>query len=291
MLSEKKSSNTLEINRIVCGDSLAVSKTIPDGVIKLIVTSPPYFLARCYGGETLGREPHPQDYLDDLYGFTREFHRILADDGSLYINLGDSYLGTKGFSRNQGKFKRQTDQHYANHKVVKEFGRGAEPDRWLRYKQLLLLPARLAQRMQEYGWILRSQIIWEKTNPLPVHSPDRRYPVYEYIFHFVKCPRYFFDLEIAKQLNHHRDVIRLPVEPFNGHPASFPEALVEPLILTTSRENDLVLDPFAGSGTVCAVAKRHGRQYLGIELNPKYVAFAEQRLANEGRSAAVPCAA
>ena len=153
------------------------------------------------------------------------------------------------------------------------------PDRWLQYKQLLGLPERLMLKMQGYGWILRNKIVWEKPNAMPVFANDRRSPCWEYIYHFTKSAKgYYFDLPLAKELGVDRDVIRVNIQPFENHPASFPEKLIEPLILTTSRPDDVVGDMFLGSGTVAAVGKRLGRRYWGADLNPDYIKDAQRRI-------------
>lgn len=260
------------LNKIICGDSLDLMKKLPDNSVNLVVTSPPYFNCRSYGNETIGREQDPLDYVKNLLEYTNEIKRILSKQGSFYLNIGDVYFGTKGFIRNKGRFARKTDRHYKEHKITKPNGV------YLQYKQLLMLPERVAIGMQEQGWILRNKIIWEKPNPVPSYSPDRRYPVYEHIFHFVKSRRYFFNLDIAKQYNHHRDVIRCGIEPFGNHQATFPEKLIEPLILSTSNENDIVLDPFSGSGTTASVALKNKRNYIGFEINEDYCRYAINRL-------------
>lgn len=259
-------------NKVILGDSLTVMKQIPDNSINLVITSPPYFGCRVYGNETLGRESNPLDYVKNLLSFTTEIKRIISKEGSFYLNIGDIYFGTKGFIRNKGRYARKTDKHYKEHKIVKPDGN------YLQYKQLLMIPERVAIGMQEQGWILRNKIVWEKPNPVPSYSPDRRYPVYEYIFHFVKSRKYYFDLKIAKSLNHHRDIIRCNIEPFYNHQATFPERLIEPLVLTTSKENDILFDPFSGSGTSLVVAAKHNRSYIGIDINPEYVKFSQERL-------------
>ena len=170
--------NQLEpfINKIICSDSEELLKKIPSSSVHLIITSPPYFGCRIYGNETLGREESPLGYVNNLLKFTIELKRVLHKEGSFYLNIGDVYFGTKGFIRNKGRYARKTDIHYKEHKIVK-------PDsKYLQYKQLLMLPERVAIGMQEQGWILRNKIIWEKPNPVPSYSPDRQYPVYE---HFV----------------------------------------------------------------------------------------------------------
>lgn len=239
----------------------------------MVVTSPPYFGCRCYGDETLGREPDPNDYVNNILEFTDGIYRVLSDSGSFYLNVGDVYFGTKGFSRNTGKYSRKTDHHYKEHKLVKQDGK------YLQHKQLLMLPARIAIGMQERGWILRNQIIWEKPNPIPSYSKDRRLPVYEYVYHFVKSKKYHFDYKLAKELGHHRDVIKCGIEAYGVfHQATFPMKLVKPFILTTSKEGDVVLDPFSGAGTVATVCNDLGRKYIGIELSKEYCEVARKRI-------------
>ena len=145
------------INRIICCDALEFAKRLETESVNLIITSPPYFGCRVYGDETLGREEHPKKYVENILSFTSEFKRVLHNEGSFYFNIGDVYFGSKGFSRNKGKYARKTDTHYENHKIVKPDGR------YLQYKQLLMLPERIAVGMQEQGWILRNKIIWGKT--------------------------------------------------------------------------------------------------------------------------------
>lgn len=260
------------LDKIICGDSEHLLKELPDDSINLIITSPPYFGCRVYGNETLGREEHPLEFINNIVKFTKELKRILDKQGSFYLNIGDVYFGTKGFSRNKGRYARKTDKHYIEHKIVKPDGK------YLQYKQLLMIPERIAIEMQEQGWLLRNKIIWEKPNPVPSYSPDRRYPVYEHIFHFVKSRKYFFDLDIAKKLNSHRDIYRNGIEPFGEHQASFPVSLIKPLILTTSKENDIVLDPFIGSGTTAVAAIECNRHYIGFDINEEFCTIAEKRI-------------
>ena len=262
------------INKIICGNSLKLVKELPDNFVNLIITSPPYFGCRVYGNETIGREEHPFEYVTNLLGYTSQLKRVLHKEGSFYLNIGDVYFGTKGFIRNKGTYARKTDKHYKEHKIAKPDGK------YLQYKQLLMLPERVATGMQEQGWILRNKIIWEKPNPVPSYSPDRRYPVYEHIFHFVKSRKYYFDLAIAKRLNNHRDIIRCGIEPFGEHQASYPLSLIKPLILTTSKENNIVLDPFMGSGTTAVACVELNRKYIGFEINEEFCKLAEERILN-----------
>ena len=260
------------INKILCGDCEKLLKYLPNNSINLIITSPPYFGCRVYGNETFGREEHPLNYVDKLVNFFVSLKRILHTEGSFYLNIGDVYFGTKGFIRNKGSYVRKTDHNYKEHKIVKQDGK------YLQYKQLLMLPERIAIGMQENGWILRNKIIWEKPNPCPSYSSDRRLPVYEYIFHFVKSKKYYFDYNTAKKLNHHRDIVVNGIEPFKKHQASFPLSLIKPLIQTTSKEGDVVFDPFIGSGTTAVASLELNRKYVGFEINADYCKLAEERI-------------
>ncbi len=146
-----------------------------------------------------------------------------------------------------------------------------------------MIPERIAIGMQEQGWILRNKIIWEKPNPVPSYSPDRRYPVYEHFFHFVKSRKYYFDLKKAQKINHHRDVIRNGIEPFGSHQATYPLSLIKPFIYTTSKEGDIVLDPFMGSGTTAVACTELNRKFIGFEINPEFCKEAMDRLEENGR--------
>lgn len=262
------------MNSIICIDSLEYMKSMSEQSVNLIITSPPYYNLRQYGNETVGREESPYDYINNLLNFTEEMKRILINEGSCYINLGDVYYGSKGYSRNTGSWKRKTCEHYINNKTPKEDGK------YLQHKQLLLLPERLAIGMQEQGWILRNKIIWQKLNPLPVMANDRVMPTYENIYFFSKKKRYYFNKEMSKKIGWTKDIVTLPVKKFQGHEASFSENLIEPFILVSSKVNDVVFDPFAGSGTTLVVAKKHGRKYLGCEINEEYIKLSQERLIN-----------
>ena len=259
------------IDKITLGDSIELLKKLEANSVDLIITSPPYFGCRQYGNETIGREDNPLTYVDAFLKFTPLIKQALSPTGSFYLNIGDIYFGTKGFSRNTGKYARSTDTHYKEHKICKQDGKV------LQYKQLLMLPSRVAIGMQEQGWLLRNDIIWHKPNAIPSFSKDRRLPRYEHIFHFVKSSKYFFDYERAKEMDFHRDIINQNVKPFKEHKASFPVEMIERLILTTSQRGDVILDPFIGSGTTAMAAEKHDRRYIGFEINPEYVAISRKR--------------
>lgn len=256
----------LQLNKCWPEDCITTMTThMPANCIDLVITSPPYFGCRVYGNETLGREESPRDYITHLVDVAQHVKRVLKPGGTFYLNVGDVYFGSKGFSRNAGTWARKTDHHYKEHKICKPDGK------YIQHKQLLLLPSRIAIAMQDDGWILRNDIIWEKTNPLPASARDRRLPCYEHVFHFVKSRKYFYSENTAKKISSNRDVFRTGLKPFGKHPAAFTAALIEPLVLTSSRKGGIVYDPFMGSGTTAVVASVHKRKWIGSEINEEYV--------------------
>jgi site-specific DNA-methyltransferase (adenine-specific) len=259
--------------QILEGDCLARLADIEDGTVQTCVTSPPYYGLRDYGVEgQIGLEASPDAYIARLVDIFREVRRVLASDGTLWINIGDSY------------------------------GAG---------KQLLMVPARLALALQADGWVLRQDIIWHKPNPMPESVKDRCTKAHEYVFLLSKSEKYFYDADAVKEnavcdrmrgpalhadlksTNGNGGLSRREPQPFRNrrsvwtvttssykgaHFAVFPPALVEPCILAGSRPGDLVLDPFNGSGTTGQVALQNGRRYVGCELNAEYVKLTFERL-------------
>lgn len=185
-------------NRVFFESCQETMARMDDNIIQTIYTSSPYWGLRSHGAAIdgdpeLGRESDPRDYVENVAAVMREAKRVLRPTGSLFLQLGDTYFGTKGFHSHRGARARQTQRHYAEpHQIVKPDGR------YIQHKQLLLLPSRIAARLQDDGWILRNQILWIKTNPQPVTACDRAMPCYEYIFHFVKARRYDYDQDLAK---------------------------------------------------------------------------------------------
>ncbi len=246
-----------------CQDTMA---RMDDDSLDLVVTSPPYFGCRKYSdGEELGREPDPREYVQNIVDITSDIKRVLKPTGTFYLNLGDCFFGTKGYSRNKGDRVRRADEHYAiPHEICKTDGK------YIQNKQLLMLPSRVAIAMQDNGWVLRNDIIWSKSNPQPCISKDRRMPSFEHIFHFVKARKYYFNYELSKELKMNKDHFSCSVKPFRKHLAAFTRRIVEPLILVSSEPGDVVYDPFMGSGTTALIALEHGRQYIGSEVVPQY---------------------
>lgn len=313
------------MGRIICGDALETLRTMDAESVQCVVTSPPYWGLRDYGiAGQLGLERTPEEYVAHMVEVFREVRRVLRTDGTLWLNLGDSYASAWARKRRNVVGKGSPDADVERGRV----GDG------LKEKDLCGIPWRLAFALQADGWYLRSDIIWHKPNPMPESVTDRPTKAHEYLFLLAKSKRYYYDAEAIKEsatepakrcgknsranvgrdLAHGtakqdaiglrryvgfnrrydfenppndrnaRSVWTVATAHFSGaHFATFPEALVEPCIRAGTKPGDTVLDPFMGAGTVGLVAVRLGREYLGIELNPKYVEMAERRLRDKVR--------
>ena len=325
--------------QIIVGDCRDVLAKMESEPVRCIITSPPYFGLRDYEhGDQIGLESAPDEYVAELVAVFHEARRVLADDGTLWLNLGDSYVtapkGSGGVSGLGGRPNLPSVRRNA-------------PE--LKQKDLIGAPWRVALALQTDGWYLRSDIIWAKPNPLPESVTDRCTKSHEYLFLLSKSARYFYDAkaisedavtgsngsefdtgktgehQLGRAQKRHdpgqertawaapgqtaqmtkrarsrfgdskpdneyesagrrnkRDVWTIPTRSFTGaHFAVMPTALVEPCVLAGSQEGDLVLDPFAGSGTVGVVALRHQRNFVGIELNPEYAKMAVERIKDD----------
>ena len=266
------------MNKIINADALEAMRTLPDSCCRTCITSPPYYGLRDYGtAGQIGLEDTPDQYIENLVKIFREVRRVLKDDGTLWVNIGDSYT----------------------------------------QKNLNGIPWLLAFALRSDGWYLRSDIIWQKPNAMPESVKDRPTRAHEYIFLLSKSPRYYYDAEAVKEpavgfynaapagsagtgkpnarrrgnsrtfrgggaesgKRNRRSVWTLATRPYKGaHFATFPEELARPCVLAGSRPGDTVLDPFAGSGTTGAVAAQEGRDFIGIEINPDYCEIIRQRL-------------
>ena len=267
--------------RVICGDALEILKTLQDESVNCCVTSPPYWGLRDYGVDgQLGLENTPEGYVERLVGIFMEVRRVLREDGTVWLNLGDSY----------------------------------------KEKNLVGIPWRVAFALQADGWLLRSDIVWSKTCGMPESVRDRPTKSHEHIFLLSKSKSYYYDYEAiqepvadsslqryergrsddhkwadggpgnqtcAKTLEHmvgndkrnKRDVWTISPKPFKeAHFAVFPPDLIRPCVLAGCPEGGTVLDPFFGAGTTGLVAKQEGRGYIGIELNPEYVEMARARI-------------
>lgn len=299
--------------RILNGDCRDVLKTLPDESVHCVVTSPPYFGLRDYGVDgQIGLEATPDAFVAEMVAVFREVRRVLRLDGTLWLNLGDSYNAHPGQ-------RKTTDK--AGEKQRSDTGSVGAPSRYvpgLKPKDLIGIPWRVAFALQADGWWLRQDIIWSKPNPMPESVTDRCTKAHEYLFLMAKSERYFYDAEAIKEASaqperagileksfstsdsisslrqdvgravmrtehrNKRSVWHVATAPFSeAHFATFPPALIEPCIKAGCREGGTVLDPFGGAGTTGLVADRLGRSAILIELNPDYAAMAERRIKSE----------
>ena len=309
------------MNKIIVGNAIEVLKELPDCYVDCCITSPPYLGLRDYGvNGQIGLENSIEDYINRLTDIFREVRRVLKNDGTLWLNVGDSYVSN--------------NSEYSNCKR----------------KDLIGIPWLLAFALRNDGWYLRQDIIWEKPNAMPESVKDRCTKSHEYIFLFSKQSKYYFDYEAIKEpavgfnnivpagskgtlrpnsrlrkgnsrtfrgggvytkgqsfnnsaeimreshgnnenmtgLRNKRSVWTVATQGYKeAHFATFPEKLIEPCVLAGSKEGGVVLDPFLGSGTTAIVAKKYNRGFIGIELNSEYVEMAERRLEGDNESSRV----
>jgi DNA modification methylase len=292
-------------------------KTLPEGCIHTCVTSPPYFGLRDYGGgdEEIGQEDTVDGYVQKMVEVFREVRRILRDDGTLWLNLGDSYMSAKNCAPPPqtvgGQRGMPSDFIPANRKDQKG----------LKTKDLIGIPWRVAFALQADGWYLRQDIIWNKPNPMPESVEDRCTKAHEYIFLLSKKPKYYYDKDAISEPLAYPNEKRRPRgskgaweidgreqgengggKPYDGYPtrknkrsvwtvnakgykgahfAVYPKELITPCVLAGCPVGGTVFDPFTGSGTTAVVALNNGRNYVGTELNPEYVKIAEDRIREE----------
>lgn len=262
---------------LVLGDAAAVLARLPDSCVQTVVTSPPYWSLRDYGiSGQLGLEGSVQEFIRALADVFEHARRVLRDDGTLWLNIGDSY--TSG-----GRAWRAPDRkNLARAMSV----RPPTPD-GLKPKDLIGVPWRLALELQRRGWYLRSDIVWHKPNCQPESVTDRPTRCHEYLFLFARNERYKYHVAAVRgpRGRRLRSVWDLNTQAYpeaRGHVATFPPSLVEPCVRTATDPGDLVLDPFVGSGTTGLAAGRLGRRFVGVELNPDYLDMARARLARGG---------
>lgn len=294
---------------ILCGDALEELKKMDSGIVQTCITSPPYWNLRDYGVDgQIGLEPTPEEYIVNLVEVFRAVRRVLRDDGTLWLVLGDCYAATgKSGGGTQGK----RWEEYGADTCGPRGGKWSPAPPSLKPKDLCMIPARVALALQTDGWWLRSDIIWAKPNSMPESVTDRPTSAHEHIFLLAKGQRYFYDADAIREphqtnddlrgdgssyswkptlarANHFthpnagrnkRNVWTVATKPYpEAHFAVYPPALIEPCVLAGSAEGDTILDLFMGSGTTGEVALKHRRKFIGIELNPEYVKLAEKRL-------------
>lgn len=297
---------------ILHGDCLDQLKTLDDQSIHTCITSPPYWGLRDYGNDDqLGLESSPDEYINNMVAVFREVKRVLRDDGTLWLNLGDTYgrqVG-RGFNTNAsvGKTNRVTkmQEQHGDIKVKTNLPK----------KNLLGMPWRVALALQADGWILRQDIIWHKPNPMPESVRDRCTKAHEYIFLMAKQQKYYFDNDAIKEdakypngpvapekikkgvgmhgmhtreglsklgardKRNKRSVWKVTTKPFKeAHFATFPMDLIEPCVLAGSPVDGWVLDPFGGAGTTGLVADKHKRHAVLIEISKDYIEIAKKRM-------------
>jgi DNA modification methylase len=308
----------MSTNTILFGDCRETLKTlhaqITTGIVerpRMCVTSPPYYGLRDYGGEDnqIGQEQTPEEFIDNLVNVFRSVRDVLTDDGTLWLNIGDSY-----YNYRPGRGQALGKQTVSNTKqdlpdVCPRRGNKLEG---LKEKDLIGIPWMLAFALRADGWYLRQDIIWHKPNPMPESVRDRCTKAHEYIFLLSKSKQYYYDNEAIKEpakdwgtrdrskgkyhnpgtgLSPHsgleksyekknkRSVWTVNKKPYKGaHFATYPEELIEPCILAGSDKGDIILDPFMGSGTTAVVAKKNSRSYIGCELHEDYGNLIQKRL-------------
>ena len=307
------------MNKIEFGDCRETMRRWKEQGIKAqtCVTSPPYYGLRDYGHEgQLGLEETPEDYIKAMVEVFRCVWDVLEDDGTLWLNIGDSYSGSgKGTAGNLGKT--HNERHMEHTKTSGLVPQGCKP------KDLMGIPWMMAFALRADGWYLRQDIIWHKPNPMPESVTDRCTKAHEYIFLMSKSQKYYYDIDAIKEKsihggehrsfnstkkakrnvegkvstgNEHPDALPVEVSEFKNkrsvwtvnpkpyagaHFAVFPQDLIEPCILAGAPVGGIVLDPFMGSGTTAQVAQNLGRKYLGCELNPDYCQLQNIRTAQQ----------
>jgi DNA modification methylase len=311
----------MELNKIYNENCLTGLKNLPDNSIDCCVTSPPYWGLRDYGNDAqIGMEETPDLFVENLVEVFTEVKRVLKNEGTLWLNLGDTYSAHKdcksvpdslrvGGGSESANVIEKGKSHSRNSKVLKSIG--------LKNKDLIGVPWMVAFALRSSGWYLRQDIIWSKKNCMPESMKDRCTKSHEYIFLLAKSAKYYFDNEAIKtkmicadhdkrvregrkrypteiingirggndtvyEYANKRSVWETTLSPFNeAHFATFPERLITDCIKAGCPENGIVLDPFMGAGTTALVAKKLNRNYIGFELNPAYIKIAEKRLYKE----------
>lgn len=263
--------------RLFNGPAKEALSFLDDECIDCVITSPPYFWLRDYDVEgQIGLEDTVDGYVVNITDVMNKVFRVLKKDGVLFLNLGDTYYSGKG--KSHGVDKKSSKRRFGLRAVDKSGGLGIG----LRRKSIIGVPWRVALKMCQQNWVLRSPIIWHRDKCLPESVKDRPRRGYEYIFLFAKSRKYYFDREGLPKDARSEDVWRIPARPKNGNinTAPFPDELVAQCISVGCRKGGVVLDPFCGSGTTMRVALSSGRDSIGIELNNEFCDFVTNSLSN-----------
>jgi site-specific DNA-methyltransferase (cytosine-N4-specific) len=253
------------------GDASRVLRAMPSNSVQCVVTSPPYWGLRDYNiPDQIGLERTLPEFVARLRTTFAEVRRVLRNDGLFWLNIGDGYTsGNRGWRAPDKKNRARAME------VRPDTPDGLKP------KDLMGIPWRLAFALQDDGWFLRADIIWNKPNAMPESVKDRPTRAHEYLFMLSKSEKYYYDRQAILDANgrNKRSVWDINTTAYAGaHFATFPAKLIEPCIKASTRPGDFVLDPFFGSGTAGVAAAALGRKYIGIELHPDYISLARQRL-------------
>lgn len=265
----------LAVASLVTGDSRTVLQHFPNNFFQTCITSPPYWSLRDYGIDgQIGMEDSLEEYLQDLVAIFEEVRRVIRQDGTLWLNIGDSY--TSG-----NRTWRAPDRKNGARAMAKRPPTPAG----LKPKDLIGVPWKLAFALQDAGWYLRSDVIWYKPNCQPESVRDRPTRSHEYFFMFSKSEDYVYDTRAVRGPNDRqlRTVWDINAKPYReAHFATFPPELVVNPVRLCSRPGEWILDPFSGSATTGEVAVANGRNYVGVEINPEYVEISKKRLLKSG---------
>ena len=261
---------------ILHADVNAAAATLPAESVNCVVTSPPYYWQRDYEVEgQIGHESTIDGYVDALVEVFSKVKKSLTPDGTLFLNLGDTYYSAKGKPHG-------IDEKHNGRNMMRKHLRAVDgPGLGLPRKSLIGIPWRVALAMQEDGWTLRSAVIWQRPGTLPEPTAhDRPWRTHENVFIFSKGPKYYFNRD---ELKGEEDVWKIIARPENpgSHFAPYPRELVDRCLACGCPEGGTALDPFVGSGTTMVSALASGRQAVGIELKPEYADFAAKRIKKE----------
>ncbi len=269
--------HAIEQSVLICGDATRAMGLLPSGSVQTVLTSPPYWSLRDYRVEDqIGRDDDLHAYLNSIVTMFAALRRVLRDDGTVWLNIGDA------FTSGNRRYRAPDRKNRARAMGV----RPATPD-GLKAKDLIGLPWRLAFALQHDGWWLRSEVIWHKTNAHPESVRDRPTKAHETIFLLSKSQDYHYDVHAVPGAGGRRlrTVWTIPTEPVkrsddhaDDHPAMMPMGLAIRCLSITGTSNGIVLDPYAGAGTTLLAAEQLGQRWVGVEIKPSFVDLIEQRL-------------